>query len=130
MKELILSHRDGDFMDCYKYNIKITTDNRHQGFIEGTIDEYSWFAIVHDEPLEFGIDSSTLSKGYGKVTRLCIYKDSYDVEGNPYLPSLSIKRLIYANFQREWTILNGRYRDMVKELVNYLDRRYSFKIVK
>jgi len=117
-------------MENYKHNIVITTDNRHQGFVEGTIDEYLWFAIVHEESMEFGIDVKSLSKGTGKVTRLCIYKDAYDVEGNPYLPSLSIKRLIYANFQREWTILNSKYKEMVFELVHYLERRYSFKVLK
>ena len=130
MKLKSLSPLGGDFMENYQYNIIITSDNRHQGFVEGTVGEYTWFAIVHDEDMEFGIDSETLSKGFGKVTRLCIYKDSYDVEGNPYLPSLSIKRLIYANYQREWTILNGRYGAMVKELVKYLERRYSFKVIK
>ncbi len=69
-------------------------------------------------------------KGDGKVTRLCLYKDNYDVEGNPYLPSLSIKRMIYANYQHEWSILNHKYRDMVHELVTYLERRYSMHVLR
>lgn len=116
-------------MSNYFYNIKITSDNRHSGYVEGTINEFLWFAIVHNNAMEFGIDSNSLKKGLGKVTRLCIYKDSYDVEGNPFLPSLSIKRLIYANYQHEWTILSTSSRDMVKELIEYLERRYSFRVV-
>lgn len=114
----------------YHYNIKITSSQKHQGYVEGTIDDYAWFAIVHDDVMDLGIDSTTLLKGQGRVTRLCIYKDSSAVEGNPYLPSLSIKRLIFANYQREWSILNTSYRDMVRELVMYLERRGTMKLIK
>jgi hypothetical protein len=114
----------------YKYKIEILNTTKNQGFVEGAIDDFSWFAIVQEEPVEFGIDPHTLSKGAGKVTRLCLYKDNYDVEGNPYLPSLSIKRMIYANYQHEWSILNHKYRDMVYELVTYLERRYSMHVLR
>lgn len=117
-------------MNTYHYNIKITSSQKNQGYIEGTIDDYAWFAIIHEEPIESGIDQITLERGMGRVTRLCIFKDSSSVEGNPYLPSLSIKRLIFANYQREWSILNSSYRDMVKELIAYLDRRGMLKVVK
>ncbi|BEP28334.1 hypothetical protein [Helicovermis profundi] len=130
LNQIEIPPMDNDEMSNYVYDIKISSDSRHQGFIEGTINEFLWFAIVHNDNMEFGINSETLNKGNGKVSRLCIYKDSYDVEGNPYLPSLSIKRLIYANYQREWTILSSSYRKMVQELVRYLERRYSLKIVK
>ncbi len=113
----------------YKYEIHILNATKNQGYVEGTIDEFSWFAIVQEDPVPFGIDSVTLTKGRGKITRLCLYKDSTDVEGNPFLPSLSIKRMIYANFQHEWSILNHKYRDMVKELVIYLERRYAMHVV-
>lgn len=117
-------------MSSYHYNIKITSNQKNQGYIEGTIDDYAWFAILHDEPMEFGISMDSLEKGRGRVSRLCIYKDSSSVEGNPYLPSLSIKRLIFANYQREWSILNSSYRDMVRELVSYLERRSAMKLVR
>lgn len=114
----------------YKYKIEILSMTKSQGFIEGSIDDFSWFAIVQEEPVPFGIDPESLVKGRGKVTRLCLYKDNYDIEGNPYLPSLSIKRMIYANFQHEWSILNHKYRDMVMELVTYLERRYSMHVLR
>ncbi len=117
-------------MSTYHYNIKITSSQKNQGYIEGTIDDYAWFAILHDEPIESGIAADSLERGIGRVTRLCIFKDSSAVEGNPYLPSLSIKRLIFANYQREWSILNTSYREMVKELVNYLERRSTMKLVR
>ena len=117
-------------MNTYHYNIKITSSQKNQGYIEGTIDDYAWFAIIHEDPMESGIDQITLERGIGRVTRLCIFKDSSSVEGNPYLPSLSIKRLIFANYQREWSILNSSYRDMVKELISYLERRGMLKVVK
>lgn len=126
----ILINRLVMIMFSYAHSIKILTANKLQGYVEGNIDDYSWFAIVNDDKMEFGIDTNTFQKGYGRVTRLCIYKDSYDVEGNPYLPSLSIKRVIYANYQHEWTILNYKYYDIVKELVTYLDMRYSMRLVK
>ena len=117
-------------MNEYHYNIKITSSQKNQGYVEGTIDDYAWFAIVHEEPMETGIDIGTLDRGTGRVTRLCIFKDSSAVEGNPYLPSLSIKRLIFANYQREWSILNSSYKEMVKELIAYLERRGTMKVVK
>lgn len=117
-------------MFAYNHQIKVLTTNRTMGYVEGTIDDYTWFAIVHDEKMEFGIDPTSFQKGYGRVTRLCIYKDAYDVEGNPFLPSMSIKRVIYANYQHEWTILNYKYYDLIKELVVYLDMRYSMRLVK
>lgn len=117
-------------MNTYHYNIKITSNQKSQGYIEGTIDDYAWFAILQDEPTETGIRVDSLEKGKGRVTRLCIFKDSSAVEGNPYLPSLSIKRLIFANYQREWSILNASYKDMVRELVAYLERRSTMKVVR
>lgn len=117
-------------MNAYHYNIKITSNQKNQGYVEGTIDDYAWFAILHDEPIEAGIDSVTLERGVGRVTRLCIFKDSSAVEGNPYLPSLSIKRLIFANYQREWSILNSNYREMTRELIAYLERRGAMKVIR
>ncbi len=117
-------------MNTYYYNIKITSSQKNQGYVEGTIDDYAWFAILHEEPMETGINQNTLERGVGRVTRLCIFKDSSSVEGNPYLPSLSIKRLIFANYQHEWSILNSSYKEMVRELIAYLERRGTLKVLK
>lgn len=117
-------------MDKFAHNIKVINDHRHRGYVEGEIDGLTWFAIVHDDPVETGIDPDSLKRGMGRVTRLCIYQDTSSIEGNPYLPSLSIKRMIYVNYQREWSIFNYNYRGMTKELVEYLERRSSLHIIK
>lgn len=113
----------------YQHEIKITMDNHHDGYIEGSIDDFAWFAIVEVERVDYAIDSRTLRKGTGRITRLCIYKEDQNFEGNPYMPSMSIKRMIYANFHHEWSVLNNQMIGMVRELVTYLERRYSVHVV-
>ncbi len=114
----------------YNYDIKIDKNCNKYGFIKGNIDNYAWFALVHKEEMEYGINPNDLSKGYGRITRLCIYKDQTDFSGNPYLPSMNVKRYIFANYHRDWSVLNRNYYDMVKELITYLERRYSLKVIK
>lgn len=117
-------------MSDYNYNIKIDKGCNKYGYIKGEIDNYAWFALVHKEEMDFGINPIDLSKGKGRVTRLCLYKDQADYGGNPYLPTLSVKRYIFANYQRDWSVLNRNYYDMVKELITYLERRYSLRVIK
>lgn len=117
-------------MSKYNYNIKIDKSTNKYGYIKGQIDDYAWFALVHKEEMEFGINPNNLTKGNGRITRFCLYKDHTEFVGNPYLPSVNVKRYIFANYEREWSVFNRNYYDMVKELITYLERRYSFKLVK
>lgn len=117
-------------MSNYNYEIKIDSNCNKFGYIRGNIDNYAWFALVHKEAVENGINPEDLSKGVGRITRLCLYKDHSDFLGNPHMPSLSVKRYIFANYHRDWSVLNRNYYDMVKELITYLERRYSLRLVK
>lgn len=105
------------------FNIKINYNTKSRyGYIRGSIDKFAWFALVHKESVDFGIDPETLKMGNGRVSRLCIYED---------IPMSSYtKRLIYANYKRGWDVLNKNYEKMVLDLVSYLDRIYSIKAVK
>jgi len=117
-------------MSNYNYDIKVDRSCNKYGYIRGEIDNYAWFALVHKDAVESGINPDDLSKGMGRITRLCLYKDQTNFLGNPYMPSLSVKRYIYANYQRDWSVLNKNYYDMVKDLITYLERRYSLKLIK
>lgn len=117
-------------MSNYNYNIKVDRSSSKHGYIKGEIDNFAWFALVHKDEVEHGINPEDLSKGTGRISRLCLYKDQTDFLGNPYMPSLSVKRYIYANYQRDWSVLNKNYYDMVRELITYLERRYSLKAIK
>ncbi|HZJ76337.1 MAG TPA: hypothetical protein VFC70_01385, partial [Oscillospiraceae bacterium] len=105
------------------FNIKVNYNTKSRyGYIKGEIENFAWFALVHKEDVEFGINAENLEMGEGRVSRLCLYKD---------IPmSNYTKRLIYANYRRGWDVLNKSYRKMVLDLVKYLDRIYSIKAVK
>lgn len=103
-----------------KYNIKVYRHSKHNNFFEGIIDDYKWFAIVKDTKVRGGLDVNKLEARSGKIIRLCIYNDDRDVEGNPFLPSVTIKRTIYANFVKGWKVFNLSYSDMVSDLAHYL----------
>ncbi|MCG8539775.1 MAG: hypothetical protein MJA82_07520 [Clostridia bacterium] len=117
-------------MSNYNYDIKVDKDSSKYGYIKGKIGNFAWFALVHRDEVEHGINPEDLTKGLGRITRLCLYRDQTDFLGNPYMPSLNVKRYIYANYHRDWSVLNKNYYSMVKELITYLERRYSFKLVK
>ncbi|ABR47599.1 hypothetical protein Amet_1399 [Alkaliphilus metalliredigens QYMF] len=102
--------------------IKVWEGKNRYGYIKGEIDSFHWYALVHKDEVDFGIDPYSLDVGIGRVSRLCIYKD---------VPMANYtKRLIYANYKRQWDVLNKSYETMIKELVNYLERRYSIRLVK
>lgn len=105
------------------FNIKFDHGAKSRyGYIKGEIDNFSWFALVHRDEVEFGIDPESLEAGRGRVSRLCLYKD---------IPmSNYTKRLIYANYKREWDVFNRSYEKMITDLVTYLDRVYSIRAVK
>ncbi len=96
--------------------IDVSQNGRH-GLIEGRIMHCRWFALVQPEPTSFGINPRTLLKGGGRVSRLCVYIGSSRKE-------------IVAEYSRGWVSLKYNYIDIVEELVDYLERRYSLKIVK
>ena len=87
------------------------------GLIEGRIMHCRWFALVQPEPTSFGINPRTLLKGGGRVSRLCIYTGSKSRE-------------VVAEYSRGWVSLKYNYIQIVEELVDYLERRYSLMIVK
>lgn len=105
------------------FNVKISYGAKSRyGYIKGEIDNFSWFALVHRDEVDFGIDPEKLEAGKGRVSRLCLYKD---------IPMSSYtKRLIYANYKREWDVFNRSYEKMIMDLVEYLDRIYSIRAVK
>jgi hypothetical protein len=117
-------------MTTSSHNIKIYNHSKHNNFFEGIIDDNKWFAIVKDQEVNNAINPKNLKVGKGKVVRLCIYNDNRDIEGNPFLPSVTIKRTIYVNFIEEWKVFNLGYRSRVKDLVNYLERIKTMHIVK
>lgn len=104
------------------WNIKVYPGKNRYGYIKGEIDHFSWYALVHKEAVEYGIDPESMETGRGRISRLCIYKD---------IPmSAYTKRLIYANYKRKWEVFNGSYEGMIRYLVAYLERIYSIKAVK
>ncbi|MBN2260350.1 MAG: hypothetical protein JW702_07380 [Clostridiales bacterium] len=112
------------------YDIKIEQPNKRFGFIEGSISHYSFYAEIQKETVADGLDLSTLQKGEGKITKLCIFKDEIENSGNPFLPTMSIKRHIYINFENEWKVYNFTFYNIMFELVQYLDRRCQMSIVR
>ncbi|KAB3529877.1 DUF7678 domain-containing protein [Alkaliphilus serpentinus] len=104
------------------WSIKLSPGKNRYGYIKGEIDHFQWYALVHKDNVDYGIDPISLNEGTGRISRLCIYKD---------IPMSSYtKRLIYANYKRKWDVFNSSYEDMIRYLVEYLDRIYSIRLVK
>lgn len=112
------------------YDIKIDEGCRQTGMVEGTISHYEFYAQVNHEVQRNGIDSLTMQRGSGRITQLCIYRDEMDNAGDPYRPTISIKRHIYVHYEEEWKIYNFTFQNMIAELVHYLERRGSLEIVR
>jgi hypothetical protein len=110
--------------------IKVEDINKRYGFLQGTINQYLFYAEVMKQPVEGGIDIMSMQKGLGNITKLCIYEDEMDNGGDPFLPTISIKRHIYVNYEREWKVYNFTFQSLVFELVHYLDRRCRMNIVR
>ena len=103
-------------------NIKICNSKNRYGYIQGEIEDFYWYALVHRNEVEHGINPDNLDAGNGRVSRLCIYKD---------IPMTNYtKRLIYANYKRHWEVFNTRHEEIIRVLVEYLDKRYSIRLVK
>lgn len=114
----------------YKHDIHVDRKQKSYGYLTGHIDNLSWYALLHKEEVSRGIDINTLKRGYGRITRLYLYEESSTFEGNPFAPSMSLKRTIHAEFEDGWKILNPAYLTFIEELVSFIDRRYSFKVLK
>ncbi|MCD6435946.1 MAG: hypothetical protein J7L15_06115 [Clostridiales bacterium] len=112
------------------YDITINQTNKQFGLIEGTIGKYNFYAHVQKEDVKDGISLVTMQKGHGKITKLCIYEDEVDNSGDPFLPTMSIKRHIYINFENDWKVYNFTFQRMVTDLIEYLDRRSSMTIIR
>ncbi len=112
------------------YNIRIDEGKYKYGYIKGSVDDFYWYALVHKSEIEHGINPMNLQTGSGRISRLCVYKEFAEQKTNRYLPSSTMKRYIYANYKREWDVLNSNYVEMVKQLVDYLERRYSFRLIR
>ncbi len=114
----------------YKHEIHVDRKQKSYGYLTGHIDQLSWYALLHKEEVPHGIDPETFKRGYGRITRLYLYEEKSSFEGNPFAPSMSLKRTIHAEFDDGWKILNPAYMSYVEELITFVDRRYSFKIIK
>lgn len=115
----------------YEYTHQIHLDKSQVGhaYYSGTIDHLSFYAIMHKETIPKGLNFRTLEMGEGHVERLLIYTEDTDFEGNPYTPSMTIKRNVYAEFHEGWLIYNPNYESYVSELVRYLEVRLTFHMV-
>jgi hypothetical protein len=96
--------------------IEVFSDSRC-GVIQGRIMHCRWFALVQSEPTDYGLNPRTLTKGGGRVSRLCVY-----------IPGKNPKRV--AEYSRGWIGLKYDYIDLVEELVGYLEMRYSLRLIK
>lgn len=112
------------------YPIKIDQGKYKYGYIKGSVGDFYWYALVHKNEIEHGINPVSLQTGQGRISRLCVYKEMAEPGNHRCLPASGIKRYIYANYKREWDVLNSNYVEMVRQLVNYLERRCSFKLIK
>lgn len=124
-----LRRKTGAKKKMKNYHVKINEEKYKYGYVRGTVNDFCWYALVHKEQIDHGINPENLEKGQGRISRLCIYKDVVEPLGNPYLPASRIRRYIYANYKRDWDVLSSSHIDMIKYLVNYLERRYSFRLI-
>lgn len=111
--------------------IILAKDQPRFGYIKGQIGDFEWYALVHKELVDNAV-TTKLEQGKGHITRLCIYKEVIEGQGKYYTPrsGTQIKRYIYANFKADgWDVLNANYTHMTKQLIDYLDRRSSIKII-
>lgn len=114
----------------YKHDIHVDKKQKSYGYLTGHIDGLNWYALLHKEEVPYGVNPITLKRGLGRVTRLYLYEEKSTFEGNPFAPSMSLKRTIHAEFEDGWKILNPAYMSYIEELILFVERRYSFKIIK
>lgn len=106
--------------------IRVHSKNNKYGIIYGEIDGYNWYALVQDKKVAYGINPVTLDCGNGRVSRLFIYKSVYN---GKIMPKELLKSVI-ADYRHKWNLLNTNQKDLIQKLVNYLELRYSLKVLK
>lgn len=112
------------------YNVKVDNETEKYGYVTGSIEDFQWFALVHQQPVDYGIQVASLQKGGGRIARLCIYKDVDLILDTEDSESIDVVRYVYADYKHEWEVLSGEYLTLIETLVRYLDRRYSIALVK
>lgn len=110
-------------------NISIKAENYRKGLVYGEIDHMEWFATVAKEECIEGIDPENLRSGRGRVIKLCVFEDVVEEEGDPFKLVYKTSRYIYAEYNNRWEVLNVKYYNIIHYLVNYLEKRYSFKVI-
>lgn len=106
--------------------ITVESRNNKYGIIYGKIDGYNWYALVQDKKVSYGINPMTLECGWGKVSRLFIYKNITDKK---LIPDQLIKSVI-ADYRHRWNTIESGQKDLILKLVNYLELRYSLKVLR
>ncbi|WP_029687525.1 hypothetical protein [Thermoanaerobacter sp. A7A] len=104
--------------------IIVESKNNQYGIIYGKIDDYNWYALVQEEKVSYGINPVTLERGWGKVSRLFVYKKTC----TKLIPEQFIKSVI-ADYRHKWNWLENDQKDLIAKLVNYLELRYSLKVL-
>ncbi|WP_434578938.1 hypothetical protein [Thermoanaerobacterium thermosaccharolyticum] len=106
--------------------IKVYSKTNKYGIIYGKIDSYNWYALVQDDIVDYGINPNTLAKGSGRVSRLFVYKE-VNVDT---LNQNTVKDSVIADYRHSWNLLKSDQKELIKKLVNYLELRYSLKVLK
>lgn len=106
--------------------IKVYSKTNKYGIIYGKIDNYNWYALVQNDIVDYGINPNTLAKGSGKVSRLFVYKE-VNVDT---LNQNTVKESVIADYRHNWNLLSSDKKELIKKLVNYLELRYSLKVLK
>ncbi|ABY93498.1 MAG: Uncharacterized protein XD65_0006 [Caldanaerobacter subterraneus] len=104
--------------------ITVESKNNQYGIIYGRIDDYNWYALVQKEKVSYGINPVTLEKGDGKVSRLFVYKKFSSKIPNDFIKS------VVADYRHKWNWLEKDKKELITRLVNYLELRYSLKVLK
>lgn len=111
------------------YKISIKEENYKKGLAYGNINDLEWVAIINKEEDIHGINPESLRAGSGRIIKLCVYKDVVEEEGDPFKLVFKTSRYIYAEYNKKWEVLNVKYYQTIYRLVNYLEKRYSLKII-
>lgn len=106
--------------------ITVESKKNKYGIIYGKIDGYNWYALVQNEKVSYGINPQTLEKGWGKVSRLFVYKS---IKDKKLIPEKLIKSVI-ADYRHKWNTFECEQRELIIKLVNYLELRYSLKVLR
>jgi len=116
-------------MDQYTHHIVLDKGHTGHAFVSGHIDELNFYVVIHKEVFKSALGFNTLEVGEGNIERLLLYSEDTDFEGNPYTPSMTIKRNVYAEFHEGWLVYNPMYSSYIQDLVRYFRLRCSIHSV-